>query len=307
MHIDVRNVTKRFGSTVAVDQLTFQVEPGRVTGFLGPNGAGKTTTMRMMLGLDRPTSGEVLVGGRPYVQLDEPLRLVGALLDPSAVHPGRRARDQLLILARSNRIPEARVDAALDLVGLGTVAGRRIGGFSLGMRQRLGLATALLGDPRVLILDEPLNGLDAEGIQWIRGLLRNLAGEGRVVLVASHLMNEMAVTADHLVVVGRGRLLADVSMTEFSARYGRGRVFLRTTGPQRLGRALAADGFALTPADDGAWEVPAARPDQVGAVAAREGIPLQELALRQDSLEEAFLRMTARSTEFAAAPGQGTP
>ncbi|MCK9876522.1 ATP-binding cassette domain-containing protein [Frankia sp. Ag45/Mut15] len=280
------------------------MEPGRVTGFLGPNGAGKTTTMRMMLGLDRPTRGEILVSGRPYVRFQEPLRQVGALLDPSAVHPGRRARDQLLVLARSNRIPDARVDELLDLVGLGAAARRRIGGFSLGMRQRLGLAAALLGDPQVLILDEPLNGLDAEGIQWVRGLLRDLADDGRVVLVASHLMNDMAVTADHLIIVGRGRLLADVSMTGFSARYGHGRVRLRTTRPERLGKALAADGFALTPVNGGAWEVPEARTEQVGAVAAREGVPLQELHLREDSLEEMFLRMTADSTEFAVAPGR---
>ncbi|CAO5147076.1 ABC-2 type transport system ATP-binding protein [Frankia sp. AiPs1] len=302
--IDVRDVTKRYGSTVAVNQLTFQVEPGRVTGFLGPNGAGKTTTMRMMLGLDRPSDGEVLINGRPYARIEEPLRHVGALLDPAAVHPGRRARDQLLVLARSNRIPDVRVDEMLDRVGLSSVTKRRIGGFSLGMRQRLGLAAALLGDPQVLILDEPLNGLDPEGIQWIRKLLRELAEDGRVVLASSHLMNEMAVTADHLVIIGRGRLLADVSMTEFSARYGRGRVRLRTTRPERLGKALAAEGLTLTAMNGGMWEVPEAQPDHIGAVAAREGVPLQELELYRDSLEEAFLRMTARSAEFTAAAGR---
>ncbi|KPM53398.1 multidrug ABC transporter ATP-binding protein [Frankia sp. CcI49] len=299
--IDVRDLSKRYGATVAVEQLTFRVEPGRVTGFLGPNGAGKSTTMRMMIGLDRPTGGEVLIGGRSYRQIREPLQEVGALLDPSAVHPGRRARDQLLVLARSNRIPDRRVDEMLDRVGLAGAAGRRLGEFSLGMRQRLGLAAALLGDPRVLILDEPLNGLDPEGIQGVRGLLRELAEGGRVVLVSSHLMNEIAVTADHLVVIGRGRLLADVSMTEFGARYSRGRVRLRTTRPDRLGRALSAEGLTLAPAKGGAWEVADARPDHVGAVAAREGVPLQELAPHSDSLEEAFLRLTTHSGDFKAA------
>ncbi|MEX5632401.1 ABC transporter ATP-binding protein [Parafrankia sp. FMc2] len=303
--VEVRDLTKRHGTNVAVDRLSFQVEPGRVTGFLGPNGAGKSTTMRMVLGLDRPTGGEALVSGRPYAQIREPLRHVGALLDPSAVHPGRRARDQLLALARSNRIPDARVDEMLDRVGLAAATRRRIGGFSLGMRQRLGLAAALLGDPRVIILDEPLNGLDPEGIQWVRSLLRELAEDGRAVLVSSHLMNEMAVTADHLIIIGRGRLLADVSMTEFGARYGRGRVRLRTTRPEQLGRALAAVGFALTPGDGGTWEVPGAQPDEIGVVAAREGVPLQELALHSDSLEEAFLRMTAHSTEFTATANAG--
>ncbi|EIV91598.1 ABC transporter ATP-binding protein [Frankia sp. QA3] len=304
VRIDVRDLTKRYGRSLAVDRLTFRVEPGRVTGFLGPNGAGKTTTMRMMLGLDRPTSGEVLVDGRPYAQIQEPLRQVGALLDASAVHPGRRARDHLLVLGRSNSIPDARVDEMLDRVGLASVSRRRVGGFSLGMRQRLGLAAALLGDPQVLILDEPLNGLDPGGIRWMRDQLRELAEDGRAVLVSSHLMNEMAVTADHLIIIGRGRLLADVGMTEFSARYGRRRVRLRTTRPERLGRALAADGFTLRPVNSGTWEVLEALPDRIGAVAAREGVPLQELYLSEDSLEETFLRMTLRSTEFAAVAGR---
>ncbi|MCK9896361.1 ABC transporter ATP-binding protein [Frankia sp. AgB32] len=304
--IDVRNLTKRYGSTVAVDQLTFRVEPGRVTGFLGPNGAGKSTTMRVMIGLDQPTGGEVVIGGRRYAQIEQPLRYVGALLDPSAVHPGRRARDQLLVLARSNRIPDARVDELLEQVGLASAARRRISGFSLGMRQRLGLAAALLGDPRVLILDEPLNGLDPEGIQWIRSLLKELAADGRVVLVSSHLMNEMAVTADHLIIIGKGRLLADIGMVEFGVQYGRARVRIRTSRPERLEKALAAEGLTLTPVGGGTWEVPDAPADQVGAVAAREGVPLQELSLREDSLEETFLRMTAQSVEFAAT-GQRVP
>jgi ABC-2 type transport system ATP-binding protein len=213
--IDLRQLTKHYGSTVAVDGLTFTVEPGRVTGFLGPNGAGKSTTMRMLLGLDRPTRGEALFGGKPYRDLPEPLRHVGALLDANATQPGRTARNHLSWLARTNRIPLRRVEEVLDVVGLHAVAGRRTRGFSLGMAQRLGIAAALLGDPEVLLLDEPVNGLDPEGVRWIRTLLRTFAAEGRTVFVSSHLMSEMAVTADHLVVIGRGRLLADTDVAEF--------------------------------------------------------------------------------------------
>ncbi|WP_214416589.1 ABC transporter ATP-binding protein [Sphaerisporangium fuscum] len=215
--IEVRNLTKRYGQAVAVDGLSFTVRPGRVTGFLGPNGAGKSTTMRMMLGLDRPTSGEALIGGRPYGRLDRPLRHVGALLDASAVHPGRSAYHHLLWQAQSNGVPARRVREVLRLVGLDGAARRRVKGFSLGMSQRLGIAAALLGDPPVLLLDEPVNGLDPEGILWIRGLMKDLAAEGRTVLVSSHLMSEMALTADHLVVIGRGRLLADTPMDDFVA------------------------------------------------------------------------------------------
>ncbi|NUT33838.1 MAG: ATP-binding cassette domain-containing protein [Hamadaea sp.] len=218
--IDVSQLTKRFGRTVAVDGLTFGVRPGVVTGFLGPNGAGKSTTMRMMLGLDRPTSGTARIDGRSYDQLRDPLRTVGALLEAKAVHPGRSARNHLRFLARSNRIPDRRVDEVIGLTGLETAARRRAGKFSLGMAQRLGLAAALLGDPPVLILDEPVNGLDPEGVVWIRTLLRGLAAEGRTVLVSSHLMSEAALTVDHLVVIGRGRLLADTSIADFTARSG---------------------------------------------------------------------------------------
>jgi ABC-2 type transport system ATP-binding protein len=216
--IDVRQLTKHYGRTVAVDDLTFTVEPGKVTGFLGPNGAGKSTTMRMLLGLDRPSRGEALIGGKHYRDLREPLRHVGALLDANAVQPGRTARHHLTWLAHANRIPLRRVGEVIDLVDLGAVADRRTRGFSLGMGQRLGIAAALLGDPEVLLLDEPVNGLDPEGVRWIRTLLRTFAAEGRTVFVSSHLMGEMAVTADHLVVIGRGRLLADTAVADFVDR-----------------------------------------------------------------------------------------
>ena len=216
--IEVRELSKRYGATVAVDRLSFDAGPGAVTGFLGPNGAGKSTSMRMVLGLDRPTAGQALVDGRPYRELRAPLRVVGALLDAGAVHPRRSARDHLGALARSNGIPRSRVEEVLGLVGLDTVAGRRAGAYSLGMRQRLGIAAALLGDPGVLLLDEPVNGLDPEGIRWMRTLLRSLAAEGRVVLVSSHLIGEMALTAERLVVIARGRLLAQTSVAELSAR-----------------------------------------------------------------------------------------
>jgi ABC-2 type transport system ATP-binding protein len=216
--IEAQGLTKRYGSTVAVDRLSFEVRPGVVTGFLGPNGSGKSTTMRMILGLDRPDGGQVRVGGRPYRRLPWPLREVGALLEARAYHPGRRARTHLAALAASNDIPRSRIDDVLDLVGLTSAAGRRAGTFSLGMAQRLGIAAALLGDPAVLLLDEPVNGLDPEGIRWLRSLLRSLAAEGRTVFVSSHLISEMALTADHLIVVGQGRLLADTSVTDLAAR-----------------------------------------------------------------------------------------
>ncbi len=220
--VEVRGLIRRFGTTTAVDALSFRVEPGRVTGFLGPNGAGKTTTLRMILGLDTPNAGQALIGGRPYRDLRQPMRLVGALLDAGAVHPGRRARDHLAWLAASNRFPAGRVGEVLELTGLESVAAKRVGSFSLGMRQRLGIAAALLGDPGVLLLDEPVNGLDPEGVLWIRTLMRSMAAEGRTVLVSSHLMSEMALTADHLIVIGRGRLLADTGIGEFVGTAGPG-------------------------------------------------------------------------------------
>jgi ABC-2 type transport system ATP-binding protein len=220
--VEIRGLTKRFGGTTAVDDLSFRIEPGRVTGFLGPNGAGKSTTLRMILGLDTPTAGRALIGGRPYRALDKPLHRVGALLEAGAVHPGRRARDHLAWLAASNALPAGRVGELLERTGLSSVAGKRVGGFSLGMRQRLGIAAALLGDPRILLLDEPVNGLDPQGVLWIRTLMKSMAAEGRAVLVSSHLISEMALTADHVVVIGRGRLLADTGMREFIESAGPG-------------------------------------------------------------------------------------
>ncbi|GHH62824.1 ABC transporter ATP-binding protein [Kitasatospora indigofera] len=300
--IEVQGLSKSYGQTLAVDDLSFGVRPGVVTGFLGPNGAGKTTSMRMILGLDRPTAGRALIGGRPYVELADPLRQVGALLDAHAVHGGRTARGHLRWLAHSNGLPDSRVDAVLDQVGLAEVARKRIKGFSLGMRQRLGVAGALLGDPPVLLLDEPVNGLDPEGIRWIRTLLRGLAAEGRAVLVSSHLMTEMALTADHLVVIGRGRLLADASTAEFIDRHGRTRVRVRAVDPDKLSALLRGPGSDLTaePAEGGAWEVTGAEPERIAALAAANGVVLYEIAVQRDSLEEAFMRMTADSVEYRA-------
>ncbi|MFG2192115.1 ABC transporter ATP-binding protein [Streptomyces sp. NPDC048639] len=299
--IDIKDLTKEYGANRAVDRLTFTIGPGRVTGFLGPNGAGKSTTMRLVLGLDRPTSGAATVGGRHYAAIRDPLRTVGALLDAQAAHGSRTARDHLRALAASNRIPPSRVDEVLDEAGLTTVAGRRIKTFSLGMRQRLGVAAALLGDPRVVMLDEPSNGLDPEGIIWIRELVRRLAREGRTVLVSSHLMNETATFADHLVVLGRGRLLADAPMQEFLEAHGRPRVRLRTTEAARLRSTLSHKGYEPVRTEDGRWLVHGAKAEDVGAIAAREGIPVLELADEQTSLEEAYLALTALDTEFAAA------
>ncbi|MFF9341442.1 MULTISPECIES: ATP-binding cassette domain-containing protein [unclassified Streptomyces] len=303
--IDIQNLTKEYGgrrAARAVDGLTFRVEPGRVTGFLGPNGAGKSTTMRLVLGLDRPTSGTATIGGRPYVTLDEPLRTVGALLDAQAAHPSRTARDHLRLLAASNGLPARRVDEVLAETGLESAARRRIKGYSLGMRQRLGIAAALLGDPGVLMLDEPANGLDPEGIVWIRELLRRLAAEGRTVLVSSHLMNETATFADHLVVLGRGRLLADVPMREFIDAHSHARVRVRTGDPLRLRATLLAKGWTVgdTADRDGRWLVEGASAEEIGAVTAREGIPVFELADERASLEQAYLALTADAAEFTA-------
>ncbi|WP_371478472.1 ABC transporter ATP-binding protein [Kitasatospora sp. NBC_00315] len=302
--IEVQGLSRAYGEKLAVDDLGFEVRPGVVTGFLGPNGAGKTTTLRMVLGLDRPTAGRALVHGRPYAELADPLRQVGALLDAHAVHGGRTARGHLRWLARSNGLPDARVEEVLARVGLTEAARKRVRGFSLGMRQRLGVAAALLGDPPVLLLDEPVNGLDPEGIRWIRTLLRALAAEGRAVLVSSHLMTEMALTADHLVVIGRGRLLADTSTEDFLARHGRARVRVRAVDPVRLAALLlgsgAAEGLVAEPADGGAWEVTGAEPERIAALAASAGVVLYEIAVQQDSLEEAFMRMTADSVEYRA-------
>lgn len=300
--IDIQDLTKEYGTRRAVDHLTFRVEPGRVTGFLGPNGAGKSTTMRLVLGLDRPTSGTATIGGRGYATLDEPLRQVGALLDAGAAHGSRTARDHLRVLAASNRIPNRRVDEVLEETGLASVARRRTKTYSLGMRQRLGIAAALLGDPEVVMLDEPSNGLDPEGIIWIRELLRRLAGEGRTVLVSSHLMNETASFADHLVVLGRGRLLADTPMREFIHARVEPRVRIRTTDSTALKNALAGHGHDAVQHEDGHWTVHDARVDDIGRLISQAGVPILELTAEEGTLEQAYLDLTAAETEFTAPP-----
>ncbi|WP_066362509.1 ABC transporter ATP-binding protein [Herbidospora mongoliensis] len=287
--IEVSGLSKRYGDVIAVDDLTFDVKPGVVTGFLGPNGAGKTTTMRMVLGLDAPTSGQARVHGARLADLPEPMRAVGALLDAGAVHPRRSARDHLRCLAVSNRLARQRVDEVLDLVGLTAVAHRHAGAFSLGMKQRLGLAAALLGDPSVLILDEPVNGLDPEGIVWIRGLVRRLAAEGRTVLVSSHLMAETAVTADRLIVVARGRLIADTTVEAFARPDG---VLVRTPEARRFARVLVTEGASgVDPAGD-ELVVQGMSERRIGELAAAEGVVLYELTPRRASLEEAFMELT---------------
>ncbi|MEV7404819.1 ATP-binding cassette domain-containing protein [Streptomyces sp. NPDC091267] len=304
--IDVHELTKDYGGTRAVDRLTFRVRPGRVTGFLGPNGAGKSTTMRLVLGLDRPTGGTATIGGRAYAELDDPLRRVGVLLDPQAAHGSRTARNHLLALATSNGMVAGRVEEALDEAGLGQVAGRRIKTFSLGMRQRLGIAAALLGDPEVVMLDEPSNGLDPEGIIWIRELMKRLAREGRTVLVSSHLMNETSSFADHLIVLGRGRLLVDLPMQEFLDSRSRPRVRVRTTESTRLGEVLARGGYRAAGGEDGRWTVEGVKAEQIGAMAAAEGIPVLELIDEQATLEQAYLDLTADAAQFASAAAPPT-
>ncbi|CAB99138.1 MULTISPECIES: ABC transporter ATP-binding protein [Streptomyces] len=300
--IDVRDLTKDYGTRRAVDDLSFTVRPGRVTGFLGPNGAGKSTTMRLVLGLDRPTAGTATVGGRPYTALDEPLRLVGALLDADCAHGSRTARDHLRVLAASNRLPARRVDEVMEQTGIAAVARRRVRTYSLGMRQRLGIAAALLGDPEVVMLDEPSNGLDPEGIVWIRGLLRGLAAEGRTVLVSSHLMNETASFVDHLVVLGRGRLLADTPMRNFIDARVQPRVRIRTSDATALKAALARHGHDAVEHDEGYWTVRHARVEDVGRILSGAGVPVLELASAEGTLEQAYLDLTAAETEFAAQP-----
>lgn len=295
------DLTKTFGGVTAVDHLDFTVAPGRVTGFLGPNGAGKSTTMRMILGLDRPTSGTATIGGRRYRDLDDPLRQVGALLDARWVHPNRSARNHLRWMAATNDIPARRVDEVLDMVGLTPVADQRAGGFSLGMSQRLGLAGALLGDPHTLVLDEPVNGLDPEGIVWVRNFMRALAAEGRTVFVSSHLLTEMSLTADHVVVIGRGRLIADCSISEFTSR-ARPVARVRTPQPAELHRALEVAGLSVTPVSgqDGRvyLTVADATTDQVGDVAAAAGIGLHELVSDTPSLEDVYMAATAESIDY---------
>jgi len=306
--IEARSLTKRYGPTVAVSDLSFTIKPGMVTGFLGPNGAGKTTTMRMILGLDRPTAGAVTVSGVPYARLKWPMREVGALLDAKAVHGGRSARSYLLSLAQTNDIPRRRVGEVLGIVGLSDVARKRSKGFSLGMSQRLGIAAALLGDPRILMFDEPVNGLDPEGILWIRTLMRSLAAEGRTVLVSSHLMSEMENTADHLLVIGRGRLIADCGMAEFLAGASAQSVRVRTLQAGVLATAITAGGGAVTAISASEMEVRGLTEDQVADIAFANGVRLQHLSASKASLEQAFMELTADSVEYhAAAPDSLQP
>lgn len=296
--IEVHDLTKRFGDHTAVDSLTFTVKPGIVTGFLGPNGAGKSTTMRMILGLDRPTSGTATVDGRPYRDLADPLHRVGALLDAKAVHTGRSAYHHLLAQAATTGIPTSRVDEVIDLVGLHQVARKRVGGFSLGMGQRLGIASALLGDPDVVILDEPVNGLDPEGVLWIRNLMRDLATRGRTVFVSSHLMSEMALTAEHLIVIGRGRLIADVSMSEFIENAAGESVRVRSPQASELHDLIAGPGVTVLSVERGLLEVTGVSAEEIGDRAAAAGIRLHELTIVRPSLEEAFMELTKDAVEY---------
>ena len=298
--IEVDNLTKCYGHVTAVDSLSFAARPGRVTGFLGPNGAGKTTTMRLILGLDRPTSGAALVQGRRYREVIRPLLDVGALLDATAVHPDRSARSHLLSIARSNGIGRRRVAAVLQAAGLEAVAGRRIRSFSLGMKQRLGIAAALLGDPPVLMFDEPVNGLDPEGTHWIRQLFRSLAAEGRTVFVSSHLMSEMAVTADHLIIIGRGRLLADTSMEDFTSSSARRDVLVRSPRAGELAGLLTARGAAVTPEGDSGLAVAGMDAAAIADLCTARGIPAYELTPRHASLEQAFMDVTGGSVDYRA-------
>ena len=316
--IEAHELTKRFGDKVAVDHLSFTVEPGRVTGFLGPNGAGKSTTMRLITGLDWPNSGTATIGGLTYHQLAQPLRTVGALLEARSVHPGRSARNHLLFLAETQGFPARRVDEVLDLVGLTDVARKRVGGFSLGMGQRLGIAAAMLGDPQVLLLDEPVNGLDPEGIRWVRTFMQALAAEGRTIFVSSHLMSEMSVTADHLIVIGRGHLIAESSTQEFIERSSERSVLVRTPDAARLTDLITAAGGAVQPeavaparnGGNGHGDAPAESAPglivtnmpapRIGELAASASVVLYELTPRLASLEEAFMELTADSVEYGA-------
>jgi ABC-2 type transport system ATP-binding protein len=305
--IEARGLTKRYGDKVAVDDLSFTVQPGIVTGFLGPNGAGKSTTMRLLLGLDRPNSGTALINGHPYGAAKTPMREVGALLDAKDVHGGRTARAHLLALCQANGLPRTRVGEVLELTGLREVAKKRIRGFSLGMSQRLGIAAAMLGDPQVLMFDEPVNGLDPEGIIWIRQFMQTLAGRGRTVFVSSHLMSEMALTAQHLIVVGRGRLLADMSTADFIASNSQAHTRVRSPHGDQLMAALTARGAQVS-RSDGYLQVDGMSTDQVGDVAAGEGLTVHELFTQRSSLEEAFMELTRDSVEYhAEAPVDAGP
>ncbi|GGT67808.1 ABC transporter ATP-binding protein [Streptomyces atratus] len=298
--IEVNELTKRYGPKAAVSDLSFTVRPGHVTGFLGPNGAGKSTTLRMMLGLHRPTSGSVTIDGRPFADRPRGMRHVGALLDAHDVHGGRTAQAHLTALAVSNRLPRRRVGEVLEEVGLGDAGGRRIGGFSLGMKQRLGIATALLGDPPVLLFDEPLNGLDPEGVKWVRGLFHRLAAEGRTVFVSSHLMSEMENTADFLVVIGKGRLIAAESLKDFAARGTRQSVSVRTPDVAVLRTVLTDEGAHVEPHTDNSLTVTGLSASRIGDLAFQNMVPVHELTPHTASLEAAFMELTADSVEYAA-------
>ncbi|MFI0351995.1 ABC transporter ATP-binding protein [Actinomadura sp. 9N407] len=303
--IEVRGLRKRYGPALAVDDLSFTVEPGQVTGFVGPNGAGKSTTMRVILGLDRPDAGTALVGGHPYRKLRAPLCQVGAMLDAAAAHPARRARDHLLWMAHYSGLPARRVDEVLELVGLASAARKRAGGFSLGMRQRLGIAGALLGDPPMLMFDEPVNGLDPEGIRWIRGFLRSLAAEGRAVLVSSHLMTELEDTADHLVVIGRGRVIADTGVRELLAAASDGRVELRTSQRGEAMTLLARAGATVAATAADALTITGMPAERIVALLTEDGVPFSGIAEHRASLEEAYMELTGDATEFRAAAPAG--
>jgi ABC-2 type transport system ATP-binding protein len=300
MAVEAHDLTKKYGRTLAVDGLSFRVQPGRVTGFVGPNGAGKSTTMRLVLGLDRPDAGEVRIGGKRYRDLRAPLSEVGALLDAGATHPGRRARSHLLWLARSNRLPSRRVDEVLELVGMTDAARRRMGGFSLGMAQRLGIAAAMLGDPPILLFDEPINGLDPDGIRWIRAFLRELAAEGRAVLVSSHLMGELEGIADELIVIGRGRLIAQSGVGELLASRSDGRVHVRTPQATEVMAALAGAGAIVTSTSSDELVVTGLEPERIAELVSERGLRLDELYRERASLEDAFIDLTRDAVDYVA-------
>ncbi|GAA3670757.1 ABC transporter ATP-binding protein [Microbacterium marinilacus] len=300
--ITAQNLTKRFGATTAVDDISFEVRPGQVTGFLGPNGAGKSTTMRMIVGLDRPDGGSVTVGGRPFAAHAAPITEVGALLDAKAVHPGRTAEAHLRMLAATHGIGRDRVGEVMELTGIESVARKRVGGFSLGMHQRLGIAATMLGDPHTLILDEPVNGLDPEGVHWVRGFVRSLAAEGRSVFLSSHLMSEMAQTADHIIVLGKGRVLADAPVDEFLRGSQRERTRVRSSDSRELGVLLASEGVAITAASGDVIEVEGVPAARIARVAVEAGIDLHELLPQRGSLEEAYLALTGDAVEYRSNP-----
>jgi ABC-2 type transport system ATP-binding protein len=305
--IEAKGLSKRYGETVAVDDLSFTIAPGKVTGFLGPNGAGKSTTMRLILGLDRPTKGSVTVNGTPYIAHRRPLFEVGALLEAKAIHGGRTAYNHLLAIAQSNHISRKRIDEVLDLVGLTSVANKRAKGFSLGMGQRLGIATALLADPSILILDEPVNGLDPEGILWVRNLLKHMATQGKTVFVSSHLMSEMALTADHLLVIGRGHLIADAAVDEVIRMSSSSHIRVRSPQAGGLAKLITKNHGTPVTSPDGALSVTGMTAEAIGELAAANGVVLHELAMVQASLEEAFMELTEDSVDFRAPGSQAPP